>query len=113
LLDLALPAALVLAVVATEWAARFLKLESTAGVFALEVLVPCALALLLLGRPVRFALGLLVLLGAASLRTRPAGEVLYARRDFFGVHKVMRVDRVLSRDNPGRPGGESSEGKVA
>ncbi len=91
-LDVALPAVLLAVVATTKIAAENLALESTAGTLLLHVAVPCVLALALLRRPVRFALGLAVLLGAASLEARPTGQVLHVRRDFFGVHKVLRLE---------------------
>jgi hypothetical protein len=42
-----------------------------------------------LRRPLRFALGVAVLMLAAIVQTDAGGDVLFARRDFFGVHKVV------------------------
>jgi hypothetical protein len=58
-----------------------------------------------MGRSLRFALGIGVLLIAARSQTRLSGEVLYAKRDFFGVHRVVRVGGPIYRgvDAEGRP----------
>jgi hypothetical protein len=81
------------------------KIESTGGVLILTVAIPCVLALFFMRRPLRFALGIGVLLLVAGAQTRLSGEVLYAKRDFFGVHRVMRVGGPIYRgiDAAGRP----------
>jgi predicted O-methyltransferase YrrM len=104
-LDFALPAALALAATAMPLVVSHGKIESTGGVLAVQVGIPCALALLLTGRPLRFALGIAVLLIVAQSQTRLSGEVLYAKRDFFGVHRVVRVGGPIYHgfDAEGRP----------
>ena len=104
-LDFALPAALALAAMGMPLVASHGKIESTGGVLAVQVGIPCALAVLLMGRPLRFALGIGVLLIVARSQTRLSGEVLYAKRDFFGVHRVVRTGGPLFRgvDAKGRP----------
>lgn len=89
-LDIALPAGLLLVVAATRLATWAVQMESIVGALLLQVAVPSVLALLLLNRPVRFTLGLAVLLGAAWAQPGTSGDVLYAERDFFGVHRVIR-----------------------
>jgi hypothetical protein len=104
-LDFALPAALALAATGMPLVVSHGKIASTGGVLAVTVGIPCALAALFMGRPLRFALGIGVLLVVARAQTRMSGEVLYAERDFFGVHKVVRVSGPLYRgvDGEGRP----------
>jgi hypothetical protein len=104
-LDFALPAALALAAIGMPFLVSLGKIESTGGVLAVTVGIPCALAVLFMGRPLRFALGIGVLLIAARSQTRLSGEVLYAKRDFFGVHRVVRVGGPIYRgvDAEGRP----------
>ncbi len=41
------------------------------------------------GRPLRFGLGLAAVLMASSFYTGGQGQVLYAERNFFGVHRVL------------------------
>jgi hypothetical protein len=104
-LDFALPAALALAATAMPLVVSHGKIESTGGMLAVQVGIPCALAVLLMGRPLRFALGIGVLLIVARAQTQMSGEVLYAKRDFFGVHRVVRVGGPVYRalDAEGRP----------
>ena len=87
-LDFALPAALALVAMGMPLVVSHARIVSTGGVLAVQVAIPCALAVLLMGRPLRFALGIGVLLIVARSQTRLSGEVLYAKRDFFGVHRV-------------------------
>jgi len=88
-LDFLLPALLLLFVPVARMAPAILGIDGAAGALALQVGLPCALALLFLRRPLRFALALAVLLGVAWLAARPSGELLFARRSFFGVHRVF------------------------
>ena len=104
-LDLALPAALVLVAKGMPLLVSRAGIESTGGVLALQVGIPCALAALLMSRPLRFALGIGALLVVAWAQTRVSGEVIYAKRDFFGVHKVVRTGGPVFEgvDTQGRP----------
>jgi hypothetical protein len=104
-LDFALPAGLALLAMGMPLAVSLGKIESTGGVLAIQVGIPCALAILFMGRPLRFALAIGLLLLVARAQTRLSGEVIYAKRDFFGVHKVVRVGGPLYRgvDAEGRP----------
>jgi hypothetical protein len=104
-LDLALPAALVLVAKGMPLVVSRAGIESTGGVLALQVGIPCVLAALLMSRPLRFALGIGALLLVARAQTRVSGEVLYTQRDFFGVHKVVRVGGPAYQgvDTAGRP----------
>jgi hypothetical protein len=104
-LDLALPAALVLVVKGTALAGSHARIDSTGVVLLVQVGIPCLLALVLMRHPLRFALGIGVLLVAAWAQTRTSGEVVYAKRDFFGVHRVVRVGGPVFRgvDTEGRP----------
>ena len=104
-LDFALPAALALVATGMPLVVSHGQIESTGGVLAVQVGIPCALAVLIMGRPLRFALAIGVLLIVARAQTRLSGEVLYVKRDFFGVHRVMRVGGPVYRgvDADGRP----------
>jgi hypothetical protein len=95
-LDFALPAALALVAAGMPLAVSLGKFESTGSVLAIQVGIPCALAILFIGRPLRLALAIGSLLIVARAQTRLSGEVIYAKRDFFGVHKVVRVGGPLS-----------------
>lgn len=90
-LDLALPAALGALVALTGALVRTGALTSNTLVLLVQVALPCVLVLALRKRPLRFALAIAVLLVAVHVQTRSRGEVLHARRDFFGVHKVVRA----------------------
>lgn len=88
-LDLALPALLLLVVGFIARGMTGLGLRSAEAQLAVQVGIPCVLVLSLLRRPLRFALGVAALFGAALVQTGASGDVLVARRDFFGVHKVV------------------------
>ena len=105
IVDFALPAGLALLAMAMPLAVSRAKIESSGGVLAIQVGIPCALALLCMVRPLRGALAIGLLLIVARAQTRLSGEVIYAKRDFFGVHKVVRVGGPLYRgvDAEGRP----------
>jgi hypothetical protein len=87
--DLALPLALLLTVGIIAKGATALELRNNDVLLVVQVGIPCVLLLLFLRRPIRFALGVAVLLLAAHAQTAAGGDVLFARRDFFGVHKVV------------------------
>lgn len=57
--------------------------------FVLE-LVPVALCLLLINRPLRFGLGIGAILMVGLLYSTTRGDVVYSERSFFGVNKVTR-----------------------
>ena len=90
-LDFALPAALALVATAMPLVASHGKIESTGGVLAIQVGIPCALAVLPHGPPPPLRARDRRALIVARAQTRLSGEVLYAKRDFFGVHRVMRL----------------------
>jgi hypothetical protein len=89
LADLALPVALLLVVGIIASGSRNFDLTDAAVLLVVQVGIPCVLLLSFLRRPLRFALGVAVLLVAAYAQTSAGGDVLLARRDFFGVHKVV------------------------
>jgi len=89
LMDLALPVALLLVVGILARVLAHFDVRSVAAQLVVQVGIPCILVLLFLRRPLRFALGVAALLLAAHVQNGAAGDVLLARRDFFGVHKVV------------------------
>ncbi len=91
-LDLAWPLALLFFVAMVPRAAILLGVKSAAAGLVLQVAAPCALAMFFLRRSLRFTLCLAVLLAAAWVEARPSGQLLHARRDFFGVHRVFLRD---------------------
>lgn len=107
LMDLALPAALLLVVGILTRGLTRLELRSVEAQLIVQVGIPCVLVLSFLRRPVRFALGVAVLLGAAHVQNGTYGDVLVARRDFFGVHKVVL------RQGPGIDGVDVHGNKVS
>jgi protein-L-isoaspartate O-methyltransferase len=56
----------------------------------LLAVVPTLLVFVFSPRPLRFALGMAVLLGAAESGQMYRGEILHQERTFFGVHRVAR-----------------------
>jgi hypothetical protein len=107
LMDLAFPGALLLVVgILARGLTRF-EVGNVEAQLAIQVGIPCVLVLTFLRRPLRFALGVAVLLLAARVQNGAAGDVLVARRDFFGVHKVVL------RTGPGIEGVDSSGKKVS
>jgi protein-L-isoaspartate O-methyltransferase len=89
-LDLALPALLALYLLTAVGAARMLG-DVTDGVMVLLVAVlPTIVVFTFSPRPVRFALGLAVLLASAESGQMYRGDVLHTERTFFGVHRVTR-----------------------
>ena len=88
-LDGALPAALAVLVVWLQTAVgpRFARTGTLTP--WIVVAVPCLLCLLLMRRPIRFALGAGVLLVAGWAAIRFSGHMLLAERTFFGVYRVQ------------------------
>ena len=89
-LDFALPAALALYVVAAGSSIAWLPFGLTA---ILVAVVPAVACFAFSPRPLRFALGISVLLGAAEFGELDRGDVLHAERTFFGVYRVSRDAR--------------------
>lgn len=89
-LDVALPLALGLAVIALE--IGFIAAGVTGGVIAVVVTgaLPVLACFLFSPRPLRFALGIAVLLGLTYFNPYHRDNLLYAERTFFGVHRVVQ-----------------------
>ncbi|HSH75422.1 MAG TPA: fused MFS/spermidine synthase [Longimicrobiales bacterium] len=88
--DLVLPALLALYMVSVVGVARSIG-EIPDGIMVLLVVVlPTIVVFTFSPRPVRFALGLSVLLAAAQSGQMYRGSVLHTDRTFFGVHRVTR-----------------------
>lgn len=91
-LDVVLPAALAAIIVGLELNARRADVGGVLAAPWLRVGLPSVLCLLFIRRPVRFFLGLAVLLAATQAHQRSAATVLHAERTFFGVNRVVRFD---------------------
>jgi hypothetical protein len=103
-LDLLLPALLALAVVGLHALSADFT-ETREHGLRLEAIAACLLGALLVVRPLRFALGLAVLLVAASFYSLQEGEVIHAERTFFGVLRVKSSPVVFRvAENPGDAG---------
>lgn len=89
-LDLALPAGLVMVVYGIRLALMAYPIESALAVILLQVGIPFLLCLFLISRPFRFALGLAVLLVAGWIQSVRPLETLYQARTFFGLHRVVQ-----------------------
>jgi hypothetical protein len=87
LLDWLLPAGLGLVTYLLLWASEQAEIEGPA-LLAVAFGLPTLVCYLFLFRPLRFALGIGALLVVGLLRTGVHGEVLYAERSFFGIHRV-------------------------
>ena len=86
-LDVALPAALALFMLAVWLGGE----ELAEGPFVLfSAIVPAVACFFLSPRPLRFALGVAVLLSFAYSTQADRGEFLHAECTFFGVHRVTR-----------------------
>ena len=88
-LDLALPALLAIVLVALIWAVPHGRQELSIVTKLLLFGVPAMICFAFVERPVRFGLGIGVLLMAGSIETAFHDEVLHAQRSFFGVHRVI------------------------
>lgn len=89
-LDFALPALLALYLAVVVGVARGIRGFPDALMVALVAVFPTILVFTFSSRPLRFALGLAVLLAAAESGQMYRGEILHADRTFFGVHRVTR-----------------------
>jgi protein-L-isoaspartate O-methyltransferase len=89
-LDWALPAVLLLYVFAASTGTRAVEGLYDGITVTLVAVVPTVLCFLFSPRPLRFALGIAVLLGAAESGQMYRGEILLQERTFFGVHRVAR-----------------------
>ncbi len=88
--DLALPAALAALTIALIYGTTYLKMEAGPMRTGVRFGMPCALAYLLVDRPVRYGLGLAALLLAAGLF--PDERLRHLERNFFGVLKVAEIE---------------------
>ncbi len=87
-LDVVLPAVLALYIVAVTSSIEWLP----AGVTAiLLVVVPGVVCFTFTPRPLRFALGLSVLLASAESGQMYRGDLLHGERTFFGIYRVSRT----------------------
>ncbi len=91
-LDLALPLALGLLTAGLVLGGQAYGLKAGPPSFAVMFGVPAILCYTFLGRPLRFALGVVALLLAGSLYHGVNGKVLFQARSFFGVHRITRAD---------------------
>jgi len=89
-LDIALPALLLFYVFATSSGTRALEDLPDGVTVLLVAVVPTIACFVFSPRPLRFALGMAVLLGAAESGQMYRGEILLQERTFFGVHRVAR-----------------------
>ncbi len=83
------PALLALGTAGALLAVQATRFRSDLLVGGLLFAVPTLLCFLFSRRPLRFALGLAGLLLIGGLYDNQKGQLLYARRTFFGVHRVM------------------------
>ena len=101
--ELAIAAVAVVAVVVASFAIRASLPPSLQREWAAAVAVPVAACLPLVRWRVSFALALTVLLAVVWLQTTGARSLLYARRTFFGVHRVHLRTGPAVGGGPGLP----------
>ena len=89
-LDVVLPALLLVYVLAASAGTRAAEGLSDGWAVLLVAVVPTLLCFVFSPRPVRFALGIAVLLGTAESGQMYRGDILHQERTFFGVHRVTR-----------------------
>jgi protein-L-isoaspartate O-methyltransferase len=89
-LDVALPVLLLLYILAASAGTRAVENLPDGVTVVLLAVVPTILCFVFSPRPLRFALGMAVLLGAAESGQMYRGEILLQERTFFGVHRVAR-----------------------
>ncbi len=89
-LDVALPAALALYVVVVASSARAIDSVPDGVTMILVAVIPAIACFVFAPRPLRFALGLAVLLASAESGQMDRGDTLHAERTFFGVYRVSR-----------------------
>ncbi|MDH3206906.1 MAG: fused MFS/spermidine synthase [Gemmatimonadota bacterium] len=89
-LDVVLPALLLLYVVLASAGTRAIEDMPDGITVVLVAVVPTIIAFVFSPRPLRFALGMAVLLGAAESGQMYRGQILHQERTFFGVHRVSR-----------------------
>jgi hypothetical protein len=86
--DLVWPALLGMAAAALVLALETAPWKTNSAVTALVFGLPTLVCFFFSKRPLRFALGMGVILLAGGLHPGEKGRVLYAERSFFGVHRV-------------------------
>jgi hypothetical protein len=86
-LDLLLPLALAMLTFLLVTASSYSGLSSPLRM-AVAFGLPLVICYLFLFRPVRFGIGIAVLLLAAQFQTSVHGDVLHSERSFFGIHRV-------------------------
>jgi protein-L-isoaspartate O-methyltransferase len=89
-LDVLLPAVLAAYLLTAVGAARAIGDFPDGAMVLLVAVLPTLVVFTFSPRPVRFALGLAVLLAAAESGQMYRGEILHTDRTFFGVHRVTR-----------------------
>jgi hypothetical protein len=87
-LDVALPAALALFIVGAAVGSRALGSVPDGVMVILVAVIPTIACFLFSPRPVRFALGVGVLLASAQSGQMYRGDILHSERTFFGVHRI-------------------------
>jgi protein-L-isoaspartate O-methyltransferase len=89
-LDVVLPTLLALYLLTAVSAARAIGDFPDGAMVLLVAVLPTVVVFTFSPRPVRFALGLSVLLAAAESGQMYRGDILHTDRTFFGVHRVTR-----------------------
>jgi protein-L-isoaspartate O-methyltransferase len=89
-LDIVLPGLLALYLVSAVGVARSLANFPDGAMVLLVAVIPTLLVFTFSPRPIRFALGLAVLLASAQSGQMYRGAILHTDRTFFGVHRVTR-----------------------
>ncbi len=84
------PAYLLVGSVLLVWGVNEVPALAATGIGPrLVIAVPALVCYSFVRRPLRYALGLLVLLVAGSLQEQSGGRLLRAERTFFGIHRVV------------------------
>jgi protein-L-isoaspartate O-methyltransferase len=89
-LDWALPGLLLVYIMAASAGTRAIENMPDGLTVVFVAVVPTLACFVFSPRPLRFALGMAVLLGAAESGQMYRGEILLQERTFFGVHRVSR-----------------------
>jgi hypothetical protein len=89
-LDVALPLGIGVVTAALVLSVALFRTESAQLNIILMLGLPAVLCYMLVGRPIRFALGVAVIMLASTLDTGMLGRNLYRERNFFGALRVTR-----------------------
>ncbi|MGE0157921.1 MAG: fused MFS/spermidine synthase [Gemmatimonadales bacterium] len=92
-LDLLLPALLGVFIVGSAVATRRIGSVPDGIMVMLVAVIPTIACFLFSPRPLRFALGVAVLLASAQSGQMYRGDILHAERTFFGVHRITTDPR--------------------